>query len=107
MATGTLPSTMSATVAARAVGSRPAVSVGWLARAALALVRHPGLWSTAVTQLVRRAAWPVARRPFLPLPDPAYLQFRLQTQYGDDRPPEPGDVVTYLHWCRAWPHARG
>ena len=108
MATGTLPSTMSATVAARAVGSRPAVSAGWLARAALALVRHPGLWSTAVTQLVRlapRGWW--RRRPFLPLPDPAYLQFRLQTQYGDDRPPEPGDVVTYLHWCRAWPHARG
>jgi len=108
VATGTLPPTMSATVVARAARSRPAVSTGWLARAALALARRPGLWLTALTQLLRlapRGWW--RRRPFLPLPDPAYLRFRLQTQYGDDRPAEPGDVITYLHWCRAWPHARG
>ena len=42
--------------------------------------------------------------PYLPLPDAAYLRFRLQTAYGDpDRDPSPVDVVTYLHWCRAWP----
>ena len=24
--------------------------------------------------------------------------------YGDPtHEPEPGDIVTYLHWCRAWP----
>jgi hypothetical protein len=28
----------------------------------------------------------------------------MQTAYGDpDRAPDPDDVVTYLHWCRAWP----
>jgi len=27
----------------------------------------------------------------------------LVTQYGDaTHTPEPGDVVTYLHWCRAY-----
>jgi hypothetical protein len=42
------------------------------------------------------------RRPFLPLPPTDYLRFRLQTAYGGagERPPEPDDLVTYLHWCR-------
>ena len=56
-----------------------------------------------MTQLIRLAApgwW--RRPPFVPLPDPAYLRFRLETAYGDDREPEPADVITYLHWCREW-----
>jgi hypothetical protein len=37
----------------------------------------------------------------LPLPDPEYAAFRLQTMYGDAaHEAEPGDVVTYLDWCR-------
>jgi hypothetical protein len=78
---------------------------GWAVRAALAVLRHPSLWGTALVQVGRLAApgwW--RRAPFLPLPDPDYLRFRLQTAYGDDRDPEPRDVVTFLHWCRAWPH---
>ena len=66
------------------------------------MARHPGLWVTALVQMGRLAApgwW--RRSPHLPLPDPAYLRFRLQTAYGDDRDPEPEDVVTFLHWCRA------
>jgi len=41
----------------------------------------------------------------LPLPDPGYLRFRMQTAYGDTgaRPPDPHDLVTYLRWCRAYP----
>lgn len=77
------------------------ISARWAWAAAAQVARHPGLWATAVVQAVRLAApgwW--RRSPFLPLPDPAYLRFRLETQYGSDRDPEPGDVVTYLHWCR-------
>jgi hypothetical protein len=79
----------------------------WWGRAALALARHPSLWATAVVQALRMARdrwW--RRAPFLPLPDPDYLRFRLETQYGSDQDPEPGDVVTYLHWCRAFRHVR-
>jgi hypothetical protein len=75
-------------------------------RAALAVLRRPELWGTAIRQslrLARRGWW--RRPPFLPLPDPAYLRFRLETQYGSDHEPEAADVVTYLHWCRRFPAA--
>jgi hypothetical protein len=78
--------------------------LSWLGPLARAVALRPGLWSTALRQL-----WALApngwwrRRPWLPVPDPAYLRFRLVTQYGDAaHPPEPQDVVTYLHWCRAY-----
>ena len=78
---------------------------GWLAKAAVAIARRPSLWPTAARQVFVLAApgwW--RRAPYLPWPDPAYLRFRMQTAYGDaDRSPDPGDVVTYLRWCRAWP----
>ena len=76
----------------------------WVAAAVAVLVR-PGLWVTALAQVRVLAApgwW--HRAPYLPLPDPGYLRFRLQTAYGDpDRDPDPADIVTYLHWCKAWP----
>jgi hypothetical protein len=75
---------------------------GWWFRVAGALARRPGLWATAAVQALRLAGpgwW--RRPPFLPVPDPGYLRFRLETQYGSDRDPDPADVVTYLHWCRA------
>lgn len=80
-------------------------SGGWLGRAALALLRHPSLWGVALVQVLRLAPsgwW--RRSPFLPVPDPSYLQFRLETQYGDDHEPVPEDVVAYLHWCRTFRH---
>jgi hypothetical protein len=70
---------------------------------------HPTLWATAVRQalVLAPAGW-WRRRPFLPLPDPGYLRFRLETAYGDgQRAPDPTDLVTYLRWCRAWPHLSG
>ncbi len=73
-------------------------------RAAWAVVRHPRLWPTAV-RVVRRTTTPGwwRRRPFLPVPDRDYLRFRMVTQYGDaEHPPDPGDVLNYLAWCRDW-----
>lgn len=77
---------------------------GW-PRVVAAVVLRPGLWVTALRQILvlARPGW-WRRRPWLPLPDPDYLAFRLVTAYGDPgRPPEPADVVTYLRWCRSWP----
>ncbi|MEO6988743.1 MAG: hypothetical protein ABI239_08850 [Aquihabitans sp.] len=71
------------------------------------LLRHPILWPTAVVTALRLAApgwW--RRRPFLPLPDPDYLRFRLETQYGSGTDPDPGDMVVYLRWVRATERAR-
>jgi hypothetical protein len=85
--------------------ARPPLSYRWLVRAGAALARHPALWGTAARQvLVLAAAGWWRHAPYLPVPDPDYLRFRLQTAYGDaEREPEPSDLVTYLHWCRAWP----
>jgi hypothetical protein len=80
------------------------VSVVPYVRAGGALAARPELWATALRQVrvLAVAGW-WRRAPFLPLPDPAYLRFRMVTAYGDpDHAPEPGDIVTYLHWCRAW-----
>ena len=62
-------------------------------------------WATAMGQILRlaRPGW-WHRPPFLPVPDPGYLRFRLETQYGSDRDPIPADLVTYLHWCRGFRH---
>jgi len=66
------------------------------------VLRRPRLWSTALRQahrLARPGWW--RRPPFLPLPDRAYLRFRLETQYGGDGSPAPADLVTYLEWCHS------
>jgi hypothetical protein len=86
-----------------AAGSGAPIDGRWALAALAALARRPTLWPTAVRQAVVLAApgwW--RRRPFLPLPAPDYLRFRLQTAYGGDGegPPDPADLVTYLHWCR-------
>ena len=77
----------------------------WLPGAAAALLIRPRLWATAGRQIVRLAPPGWWRRwPLLPLPDPAYLRFRLVTQYGDPgHAPEPRDVIAYLQWCRRQP----
>jgi hypothetical protein len=70
-------------------------------QSAVALGRRPSLWPTAARQarrLARPGWW--RRPPFLPVPDPEYLRFRLETQYGSDGEPTAEDLVTYLEWCR-------
>jgi hypothetical protein len=72
----------------------------------LAVLPHPALWLTGLRQ-VRRLARPGwwRRRPFLPLPSPEYLRFRMETAYGGagDQVPTAEDLVTYLRWCRDFP----
>ena len=81
----------------------------WFRHAFVAVLRHPALWLTGIVQLFRlapRGWW--RRRPYLPLPDPDYLRFRLQTQYGDpNHEPEPHDLVAYLKWCRRYGRVAG
>lgn len=68
-----------------------------------AVLVRPGLWGTALRQALRLAApgwW--RRAPFLPVPDPDYLGFRMETQYGSAaHTPDARDLVAYLEWCRA------
>ena len=87
-------------VSSRLVSQRK-VGPGFWVNAGRALAREPGLWSTAVGQtrrLARPGWW--RRAPFLPLPDPAYVRFRLDTQYGAAGAPDPEDLVVYLRWCK-------
>jgi hypothetical protein len=81
--------------------ARAAGQARFWAVAALRVARRPSLWPTALVQAgrVAPARW-WRRPPFLPVPDRAYLGFRLRTQYGTSGEPEPGDLVTYLEWCR-------
>ena len=78
----------------------------WLL-AFLAVVIRPRLWWTAARQAVRvaRPRW-WRRAPFLPIPDAAYLRFRLETAYGDVIAPRPADLVAYLEWCGERPKPR-
>jgi hypothetical protein len=54
-----------------------------------------------------RTAWAFRRRdwwrraPFLPLPDRAYLRWRMYTAYGDEAAvPPPDDVIRFARWRR-------
>ncbi|MGH9032584.1 MAG: hypothetical protein ACRDZV_10700 [Acidimicrobiia bacterium] len=80
---------------------------GYWLRAAGRVARRPGLWPTAAIQ-ARRIVPPRwwRRAPFLPVPPRQYVRFRLRTQYGPTGEPEPGDVVTYLEWCREMAHTQ-
>jgi hypothetical protein len=78
------------------------VMAGMLRAAGSALGRRPDLWPIAVVEaraFVPRRWW--RRWPPSPLPPAAYLQFRLQTMYGDGAAvPAAADLVGYLEWCR-------
>jgi len=80
----------------------------------------PGSWSALTLRLAARAAvrprlavdlvrtaWAFRRRgwyrrpPFLPLPDRAYLEWRMYTAYADERAVPPAeDVVRFARWRR-------
>lgn len=82
------------------------MTVRLVLRVAAVVVCRPHLLVAAVVvarRLVPCHWW--RRPPFLPVPDAAYVQFRLETAYGGagTRLPEVDDVVTYLEWCRRFP----
>jgi hypothetical protein len=81
--------------------SRGSAHRGWV-RTVLAVSARPRLWPIAVRQAARvaRPQW-WKHMPFLPLPDAAYLRFRLETAYGDTLAPRPADLLSYLEWCRS------
>jgi hypothetical protein len=67
----------------------PAAHLGW-ARLGAALAVRPRLWPTAVRQARLLTA-------------PAWRRFRMETQYGHEAgPPDAGDAVAWLEWCRSW-----
>lgn len=86
----------------------PAAASRWVG-VARAVMSRPDLWVTALRQVARLAPARWWRRwPPLPLPDRAYLRFRMETAYGDpEAEPAPADVVTYLAWCRRQDRRRG
>ena len=51
----------------------------------------------------RRGWW--RRPPFLPMPDRAYLRWRMYTAYGDEAAVPPlGDVIGFARWRRETMH---
>jgi hypothetical protein len=74
-----------------------------LASVAVAVLRRPDLWWTALGALRRLAApgwWSTGSH--LPVPDARLWAFRMVTAYGrPDAVPTRGDVISYLEWCRA------
>lgn len=67
-------------------------------QSALALIKRPDLWPSAV-RLVPRRWW--RRWPPLPVPPADYRRFRTETMYGPGGRLEARDLVRYLEWCRA------
>jgi hypothetical protein len=68
----------------------------------LAVIRRPSLWGTALGTIAALAPdgwW--RRPPFLPIPDPALVGWRLTTAYGSaEADLAVGDLVSYLEWRR-------
>ena len=71
----------------------------------LRCLRHP----TLVIDLAR-VAWRMRARgwytrlPFLPVPSPAYVAWRMYTAYGDEHAvPPPDDVERYARWVGRGP----
>lgn len=68
--------------------------------AAGAVAARPSLWGAALRQartLAPTGWW--RRPPFLPVPDRAWMRFRLVTAYGDpDGPIDTDDLLTWLRW---------
>lgn len=77
---------------------------GWVSQNAVALLRRPDLWRTAarVARVHAPTGW-WRRKPYLPIPDDGWMDFRFETAFADvDGRPEPVQFIEYLEWCRSW-----
>lgn len=84
------------------------------------MIHPPGTWPGLIGALALRAlvnprlaidllktGWAFRRRgwwrtaPFVPIPDPAYLRWRMYTAYGDETAVPPvDDIVRFARWRR-------
>ena len=69
-----------------------------------------GVRNPAIAGALVRVAWRFRRRhwyrrfPFLPLPAPEYVRWRMHTAYGrDDAVPPADDIVRYARWATRGP----
>ena len=76
---------------------------GWLRLTGRLMIRSLGNPTLAVS--LARVAWRFRSNnwyrtfPFLPVPDPTYLRWRMYTAYGDyDAVPPARDVERYARW---------
>ena len=66
----------------------------------MAVARRPGLWAEALRTMgaVARSGW-WRHPPFVPIPDPAYTDWRLFTANGESTSPlRPEELIHYLEW---------
>jgi hypothetical protein len=75
-----------------------------------ALLRHPTKLPRALgaaMSLAPRGWW--RRPPFLPVPDPGYWRFRMETANGGDGdvPPSPEEVLEVVDWFHRMRNQRG
>lgn len=72
-----------------------------LALAGRALVNPRVAWDlVSLAWAMRRCGW-YRRAPFLPVPPPEYLRWRMYTAYGDENAVPPvRDVLRFARWRR-------
>lgn len=78
--------------------------MNWMIGNAAALAKRPDLWRTTA-RLARVHApdrwW--KEKPYLPIPDSSWMDFRFETAFADsDAHPEPEQLIEYLEWAKSW-----
>lgn len=78
--------------------------VRWLVASARIVAARPDLWLTVLGVMRHHAParwW--AQRPFLPIPDSGWMDFRFETAFGSSTGrPDGEQLIEYLEWSRSW-----